>query len=68
MSAATRTRRDVARLASWLGLLSLPALAAPGAIARASALAPDALRSNPWFVTSHAGLLYGLVKIGRAHV
>lgn len=63
MSAATRTRRDVARLASWLGLLSLPALAAPGAIARASALAPDALRSNPWFVTSHAGLLYGLVPL-----
>lgn len=63
MTASFATRRDVARRGALLALLSLPAVVAPGAVARASALAADALPSNPWFVVSHAFLLYGVVPL-----
>lgn len=63
MSPPLTTRRDVARGAARLGLLSLPVVADPGAIGRASAVAGDALQGNPWFVASEAGLLYVVVPL-----
>ena len=63
MSASVVTRRDVVQLAARLGILSVPAVVAPGVVARASALASDVLPGSPWFVASHGFLLYVLVPL-----
>ncbi len=58
MSPAAATRRDVTRLGLWLLLLSVPVVAFPDVVARATALSGTVATGNSWFVRGPFLLLY----------
>ena len=63
MSPSIASRAQVVRLTAVLGVASLPALLAPGVVARAAALATATVPGREYLAAGHAGLAYGLVPL-----
>lgn len=63
MTSSRPTRSDVSRLTLLLGVLSVPAIVAPGVIGRAASHATRAIEGNPWFGDTPIALLYLAVPV-----